>query len=224
MLFRSVSPKEIDASKINWEEKTVTSFEYDGTEKTLDFRADLPDGVKVAIGGKGSATDAGDYAVAIDFFLEESYTGNYVLTGNTAISMNWSIQPKKLDWDTSGLEAYGNTRDDEAYIYGELGIKGIIPADAGEGKLRTSFQADELTGSHEKNEGDSVDVKLAWKDPYKIPDLGTSELCKNYALPEELPTVPGVINDVKQISVQKETLADKGVTYRILLSPYPSGM
>lgn len=211
----AVSPKEIDASKINWEEKTVTSFEYDGTEKTLDFRADLPDGVKVAIGGKGSATDAGDYAVAIDFFLEESYTGNYVLTGNTAISMNWSIQPKKLDWDTSGLEAYGNTRDDEAYIYGELGIKGIIPADAGEGKLRTSFQADELTGSHEKNEGDSVDVKLAWKDPYKIPDLGTSELCKNYALPEELPTVPGVINDVKQISVQKETLADKGVTYRM---------
>lgn len=211
----SVSPKEIDASKINWEEKTVTSYEYDGTEKTLDFRAELPDGVKVAIGGKGSATDAGDYAVTIDFFLEDSYAVNYVLTGNTTVSLQWSILPKKLEWDTSGLEAYGNTRDDEAYIYGELGVEGIVPADAEEGKLRTSFQADELTGSHEKKAGDSENVKLAWKDPYKIPDLGTSELCKNYALPEELPTVLGVINDVERISVQKESFTNKEVSYRM---------
>lgn len=211
----TVSPKEIDASKINWEEKTVTSFEYDGTEKTLDFRADLPDGVRVAIGGNSSATNAGDYAVTIDFFLEEDYAVNYVLAGNTTISTQWSIAPQKLEWDTSGLEAYGNMRDDEAYIYGELGVKGILPADAGEGKLRTSFQADELTGSHENKEGDNEDVKLVWKDPYKIPDLGMSELSKNYSLPEELPTVSGIINDVKQITVAKEALAKEGITYRM---------
>ncbi|MCI8795639.1 MAG: hypothetical protein HFG89_02135 [Dorea sp.] len=211
----TVSPKEIDASKINWEEKTATSFEYDGTEKTLNFRADLPDGVKVAIGGNSSATNAGDYAVTIDFFLEEDYAVNYVLVGNTTISTQWSILPQKLKWDTSGLEAYGNTRDDEAYIYGELGVEGILPADAGEGKLRTSFQADELTGSHENKEGDNEDIKIVWTDPYKIPDLGMSELSKNYSLPEELPTVSGIINDVKQISVGKEALAKEGVTYRM---------
>lgn len=211
----TVSPKEIDASKINWGEKTATSFEYDGTEKTLNFRADLPDGVKVAIGGNSSATNAGDYAVTIDFFLEEDYAVNYVLVGNTTISTQWSILPQKLKWDTSGLEAYGNTRDDEAYIYGELGVEGILPADAGEGKLRTSFQADELTGSHENKEGDNEDIKIVWTDPYKIPDLGMSELSKNYSLPEELPTVSGIINDVKQISVGKEALAKEGVTYRM---------
>lgn len=211
----SVSPKEIDASKIEWEEKTVTSFDYDGTEKTLKFRADLPDGVKVVIGGSSSATDAGDYTVTVDFFLEESYAVNYVLTGNETITLQWSIHPKQLAWDTSGLEVLGNTRDDEAYVYGELGIKGILSADVGEGKLRTSFPAEELTGTHEKEEGDSQDITLSWKDPYKIADLGSSELCKNYALPEELPTVSGIVNDVRQISVKTEELPDDKGAYRM---------
>ena len=224
----SVSPREIDASKINWEEKTVTSFDYDGTEKVLKFRADLPDGVKVAIGGSSSATDAGDYTVTVDFFLEESYAVNYVLTGNETITLQWSIQPKKLEWDTGGLEALGNTRDDEAYVYGELGIKGILSDDAGEGKLRTSFLADELTGTHEKKAGDSEDITLAWKDPYKIADLGNSELCKNYVLPEELPTVPGIVNDVKQISVRTKDLPDSKDSYKMEMeegvSKVPGGL
>lgn len=210
----AVSPKEIDVSKINWEEKMVSSFEYDGTEKSLKFRADMPEGVKVAIGGNSSATDAGNYAVTVDFFLEESYAANYVLTGNTTVTKEWSISPKKLEWDTSGLETVGNTRDDYVSVYGELGIKGILSADIGEGKLRTSFLADELTGTHEKKSGDNEAITLEWKDPYKRPDLGASELGNNYVLPEELPVVSGIINEVNKISVQTEALPDE-VIYRM---------
>ena len=46
-----VSPKEIDVSKINWEERSKTSFVYDGTVQSFDFRADMPDGLKVTIAG-----------------------------------------------------------------------------------------------------------------------------------------------------------------------------
>ncbi len=38
-----VSPKEIDVSSINWEERSKTSFVYDGTDQSFDFRADMPD-------------------------------------------------------------------------------------------------------------------------------------------------------------------------------------
>ena len=114
----SVSPKEIDVSKINWEERSKTSFVYDGTVQSFDFRADMPEGLKVSIGGVNSATNAGTYAVTVDFFLEEGYAGNYVLVGNTSAVKEWTIAPIQLTWNTGDMEIAGNTRDGNVYVYG----------------------------------------------------------------------------------------------------------
>ena len=63
----------------------------------------------------------------VDFFLDESYTGNYVLAGNTSVAKEWTITPIQLEWNTGDLEIAGNTRDGNVYVYGELNVEGLLP-------------------------------------------------------------------------------------------------
>lgn len=193
----AVSPKEIDVSKINWEEESKTSFEYDGTVKSLDFSADMPEGLKVGIGGVNSATDAGIYTATIDFFLDESYKGNYVLTGNVSQTKEWSITPRQLEWNTGDLEVVGNTRDENVYVYGVLSVEGLLPEDARKENLQTSFPADKLTGIYRGGAAGEEEVALAWADEGDSFTLGNSAEAGNYTFPEELPVVSAVIHDVK---------------------------
>ncbi len=210
-----VSPKEIDVSKINWEEKSKSSFVYDGTEKSFDFRADMPEGLKVTIGGATKGTNVGTYAVTIDFFLEEDYMTNYVLVGNTSVTKDWSITPIQLEWNVGDLEIAGNTRDKNVYVYGELGVEGILPADSKNEKLTTSFPVDKITGTHNGLAGDEQQITLAWVDENDRYSLGTDDAAGNYALPEELPTLSAVINDVKITVAPPELEFGGGLAYRL---------
>lgn len=210
-----VSPKEIDISKINWEERSKTSFVYDGTVQSFDFRADMPDGLKVTIGGVNSATNAGTYAATVDFFLDEAYAGNYVLAGDTSVTKEWTIAPIKLEWNTGNLEIAGNTRDKNVYVYGELGVEGLLPADARSEKLATSFPADKITGTHNGLAGDEQEITLVWADENDRYSLGDDEAAGNYALPEELPVLSAVINDVKIMVAPPELEFGGGMAYRL---------
>ncbi len=211
----SVSPKEIDVSKINWEERSKTSFVYDGTVQSFDFRADMPEGLKVSIGGVNSATNAGTYAVTVDFFLEEGYAGNYVLVGNTSAVKEWTIAPIQLTWNTGDMEIAGNTRDGNVYVYGELGVEGILPADAKGEKLTTRFPVDKITGTHNGLSGDEQEITLGWVDENDRYSLGNDEAAGNYALPKELPVLPAVINDVKIMVAPPELEFGGGMAYRL---------
>lgn len=210
-----VSPKEIDLSRINWEERSETSFVYDGTVQSFTFRADMPEGLKVSVGGVNSAVNAGTYTAMVDFFLDESYTGNYVLAGNTSVAKEWTIAPIQLEWNTGDLEIAGNTRDGNVYVYGELGVEGLLPADARSEKLTTSFPADKITGTHNGLAGDEQEITLAWVDENDRYSLGTDEAAGNYALPESLPVLPAVIHDVKIMVAPPELKFGGGLAYRI---------
>ena len=209
-----VSPKEIDVSSINWEERSKTSFVYDGTDQSFDFRADMPEGLKVSIGGVNSAVNAGTYTATVDFFLDESCQGNYVLAGNTSIAKEWTIAPIQLEWNTGDLEIAGNTRDGNVYVYGELGVEGLLPADAKSEKLTTRFPADKITGTHNGLAGDEQEITLAWVDENHRYSLGNDEIAGNYALPETLPILPAVINDVKIMVAPPELKFGGGMAYR----------
>lgn len=209
-----VSPKEIDVSSINWEERSKTSFVYDGTDQSFDFRADMPEGLKVSIGGVNSAVNAGTYTATVDFFLDESCQGNYVLAGNTSIAKEWTIAPIQLEWNTGDLEIAGNTRDGNVYVYGELGVEGLLPADAKSEKLTTRFPADKITGTHNGLAGDEQEITLAWVDENDRYSLGNDEIAGNYALPETLPILPAVINDVKIMVAPPELKFGGGMAYR----------
>lgn len=211
----SVSPKEIDVSKLNWEERSKASFVYDGTVQSFDFRADMPEGLKVTIGGVNSATNAGTYAATVDFFLEEGYAGNYVLAGNTSVTKEWTIAPIQLKWNTGDMEIAGNTRDGKVYVYGELGVDGILPADAKGEKLTTRFPVDKITGTHNGLSGDEQEITLGWVDENDRYSLGNDEVAGNYALPEELPVLPAVINDVKITVAPPELEFGGGMAYRL---------
>lgn len=210
-----VSPKEIDVSKVNWEEKSKSSFVYDGTEKSFDFRADMPDGLKVTVGGVNNATNVGNYTASIDFFLDEDYTDNYVLTGNTSVTKEWSITPIQLEWNIGDLEIAGNTRDKKVYVYGELGVEGILPADAKSEKLTTRFPVDKITGTHNGLAGEEQEITLAWVDENDRYSLGTDGAAGNYALPEELPILSAAINDVKITVAPPELEFGGGLAYRL---------
>ena len=211
----TVSPKEIDIAKLGWEEKTETAFVYDGTEKTFDLRADMPEGLKVAIGGTNSATNAGVYTVTIDFFLEEGYEGTHVITGTPSITQEWSIAPKQLEWNTGDLEAAGNTRDENVFVYGELAVEGIIPQDAREGIVQTSFPVDKINGICTMGAGDEQEITLVWKDENDRYILGEGETAGNYAIPEELPVITGVINSVDIMVAPPELQFGPDLTYRL---------
>ncbi len=211
----SVSPREIDVTKINWEEKTDTSYEYDGTEKTLKVKADLPEGLKVSVGGTVSATEVGTYGVTVDFFLEEGYEGNYVITGPVSAAKEWSITPKRLEWDTGDLEVVGNIRDNDVTIYGDLRVEGYLSADQDDENLPVSFPADLLTGVSTREAGNDQEIRLIWKDENKKYSLGDNPAAKNYVLPEELPVVFGVINDVVKKPVPHGVAVVKGRMYRL---------
>ena len=210
-----VSPKEIDVSQINWEERSETSFVYDGTVQSFAFHADMPEGLKVSVGGVNSAANAGTYTAMVDFFLDESYTGNYVLTGNTSVAKEWTIAPIQLEWNTGDLEIAGNTRDGNVYVYGELSVEGLLPADARSEKLTTSFPADKITGTHNGLAGDEQEITLAWVDENDRYSLGTDEAAGNYALPESLPVLPAVIHDVKIMVAPPEVKFGGGLAYRL---------
>ncbi len=211
----SVSPKEIDLTKINWEEKTVSSYVYDGTEKTLDFKAEMPEGLKVAIGGTNSAVNAGVYTATIDFFLEEGCEGNYVLTGIQSLTKEWSIAPKQLEWNTGDIEVAGNTRDENVYVYGELAVEGLIPEDAKKEVVQTRFPTDKVTGIHNQTAGDEQEIALVWKDENDRYSLGEGETAGNYALPQELPVIPAVINTVDITIAPPELDFGEDRTYRL---------
>lgn len=211
----SVSPREIDVTKINWEEKTDTSYEYDGTEKTLKVKADLPEGLKVSVGGTVSATEVGTYGVTVDFFLEEGYEGNYVITGPVSAAREWSITPKRLEWDTGDLEVVGNIRDNDVTIYGDLRVEGYLSADQDDEKLPVSFPADLITGVPTREAGNDQEIRLIWKDENKKYSLGDNPAAKNYVLPEELPVVFGIINDVVKKPVPHGVAVVKGRMYRL---------
>ena len=202
-------------SKVNWEEKSKSSFVYDGTEKSFDFRADMPDGLKVTVGGVNNATNVGNYTASIDFFLDEDYTDNYVLTGNTSVTKEWSITPIQLEWNIGDLEIAGNTRDKKVYVYGELGVEGILPADAKSEKLTTRFPVDKITGTHNGLAGEEQEITLAWVDENDRYSLGTDGAAGNYALPEELPILPAAINDVKITVAPPELEFGGGLAYRL---------
>ncbi len=223
-----VSPKEIDVSKINWEERSKAAFVYNGTVQSFDFRADMPDGLKVSVGGVNSATNAGVYTATVDFFLDESYAGNYVLAGSTSVTKEWTIAPIQLEWNTGDLEVAGNTRDDNVYVYGELGVEGILPADAKSEKLTTSFPADKITGTHNGLAGDEQEITLMWADENDRYSLGDDETAGNYALPDELPILPAVINDIKITVAPPELEFGGGLAYRLDIesgiSFVPSGL
>lgn len=223
-----VSPREIDVSKINWEEKTVTSYEYDGTEKTLQFKADLPEGLKVSVGGMISATEVGTYGVTVNFFLEEGYEGNYVIAGPASVAKEWNITPRQLEWNTGDLEVAGNTRDGDVYVYGELRVEGYMPADQDDEMLPKSFPAGLITGRSVKNPGNEQEIQLVWKDESMRFTLGDSASSGNYVLPEELPVVYGVINEVVKKPVPHGVAAVKGRMYRLDLesgvSRIPDGL
>ncbi len=211
----SVSPREIDVTKINWEEKTDSSYEYDGTEKTLKVKADLPEGLKVSVGGTVSATEVGTYGVTVDFFLEEGYEGNYVIAGPASAAKEWSITPKRLEWDTGDLEVVGNIRDNDVSIYGDLRVEGYLPADQDDENLPVSFPTDLITGVSSKEPGNDQEIRLIWKDENRKYSLGDSPAAKNYALPEELPVVFGIINDVVKKPVPHGVAVVKGRMYRL---------
>ena len=210
-----VSPKEINLSQINWEERSKTSFVYDGTVQSFTFRADMPEGLKVSVGGVNSATNAGTYTAMVDFFLDESYTGNYVLAGNTSVAKEWTITPIQLEWNTGDLEIAGNTRDGNVYVYGELNVEGLLPEDARNEKITTSFPADKITGTHNGLAGDEQEITLAWVDENDRYSLGTDEAAGNYSLPEELPVLPAVIHDVKIMVAPPELKFGGGLAYRL---------
>lgn len=211
----TVSPKEIDLAKINWEEKTIFSYVYDGTEKTLDFKADMPEGVKVAVGGTNSAVNAGVYTATIDFFLDEGSGGNYVLSGIQSLTKEWTIAPKPLEWNTGDIEVAGNTRDEYVYVYGELAVEGLIPEDAKKEVVQTRFPADKVTGVHDKTAGDEQEIALVWKDENDRYILGEGETAGNYALPQELPVIPAVINRVDITIAPPEVEFGEDRTYRL---------
>lgn len=224
----TVSPREIDVTKINWEEKTVTAFEYDGTEKTLKFRADMPEGLKVSVGGAVSGTAVGAYTVTIDFFLEEGYGRNYVITGPASVTKEWNITPKQLEWNTGDLEVVGNTRDENVYIYGELRVEGLLPADQDEEVIPTSFPTGLITGKSVQGSEYEQEIRLVWKDENMRFTLGDSAAAKNYVLPEELPVIYGVINEVVKKPVPHGVAVVKGRMYRLDLesgvSKVPGGL
>lgn len=211
----SVSPREIDVTKINWEEKTDSSYEYDGTEKTLKVKADLPEGLKVSVGGTVSATEVGTYGVTVDFFLEEGYEGNYVIAGPASAAKEWTITPKRLEWDTGDLEVVGNIRDNDVSIYGDLRVEGYLPADQDDENLPVSFSTDLIAGVSSKEPGNDQEIRLIWKDENRKYSLGDSPAAKNYALPEELPVVFGIINDVVKKPVPHGVAVVKGRMYRL---------
>ncbi len=211
----AVSPKEIDLSKINWEEKTVSSYVYDGTEKTLDFKAEMPEGLKVAIGGTNSAVNAGVYTATIDFFLDEGCEGNYVLSGIQSLTKEWTIAPRQLEWNTGDVEVVGNTRDDCVYVYGVLSVEGLIPEDAKKEVVQTRFTTDKVTGVHSKTAGEEQEIALVWKDENDRYVLGEGETAGNYALPQELPVLTAVINNMDITIAPPELDFGEERTYRL---------
>ena len=49
-------------------------------------------------------------------------------------------------------------------MYGELGVEGLLPADARSEKLTTSFPAGKITGTRNGLAGDEQEITLAWVD------------------------------------------------------------
>ena len=227
----TVGKKKIDLSGIEWNEEDTT-FEYDGEPYSPIFDEELlPEGVEMAVTGTGEATDAGTHKVTVEFRLKPGYEDRYMLddAGGTVVSreLEWTIRPKELEWDTTDLEAVGNTRDDEANIYGELGVSGVVDSDIRDGNVNTSYSTENITGIHDKVAGEDKDISLEWKNEDDKLSLEGSA-AGNYHLPEELPVVSGSVNEVEEIGLPPELEPADGMEYRMDLetriSKVPDGL
>ena len=96
------------------------------------------------------------------------------------------------------------------YIYGELRVEGLLPADQDEEVIPTSFPTGLITGKSVQGSEYEQEIRLVWKDENMRFTLGDSAAAKNYVLPEELPVVYGVINEVVKKPVPHGVAVVKG--------------
>ncbi len=201
----TIVAKEIDVSGAYWD---ITEFVYDGMEKTVSLEGTLPEGV-IASRKTSSGTEAGSYKASVYFSLSGSLDKeHYVIAGPNPLQAEWKIEPKELAWDTTGLSAAGQAGesfDKSISIYGSLGVTGILSQDREE--TESQWPAARLEGSYEGTEAGEQEITLAWKTG-REPSVGG-----NYCLPEEMPVITAMINDVKALP-EAEELAGNGLSCR----------
>ena len=211
----SVNKKLVDVSDIQLDEGP--ELIYNGEEQTKTFTGKLPEYIDMKVLNGNTGKDAGTYTAKIEFTIKEGYEDYYTFADGPSIIVDkdWTIAKKKLDWVTGDLDAVGNTRDDDAYIYGEIGVEGIAPVDKEDGKIPESFPSDKLTGSHGKQPGEDQEIQLEWKDENDRFELGNDGAAGNYEL-DELPVIKdGVINEVKELPLPPELESVEGFEFRM---------
>ncbi len=214
----SVNKKAVDISEIELDD-LESNLVYTGEEQTITFTGKMPEYVDMKIVGGNTGTDAGNYTAQVEFTIKEGYEDRYTFGDGAGTSIivdkSWTIDKKKLDWDTGALDAVGNTRDDNAYIYGEIGVEGIVPIDKEEGAIPETFPTDKITGTHEKLPGEKVEIKLDWKDENDKLELGNDGAAGNYEL-DELPVIKnGIVNEVNEIPLPPELNPVEGTEFRM---------
>lgn len=132
----------------------------------------------------------------------------------TKISCTLKVKKKGLDWaETDGLYAADKADNEtgdkkltaEATLYGRLDVTGILKDD----DAVFDCTADKLSGTYVKVTPGAQKVKLEWRgEPVTL----TGADAGNYALPETLPTVKGVITEV---FVLEEIISEGGGSFRL---------
>lgn len=225
----AVAPREVDLSKISWA-NTKDTFVYNGKPWSVDFQTELPEVLDMTINGTQRAADVGDYPVTIEFSLKEGCESNYVLVGDPVIEKVWKITPIVLEWVTDGcLAAVGNTRDEDVRLYGEIQVSGILPVDSADENIVTSFPIDKIEGTRVgKEAGDEEEIALSWKNEGDTLTFSKNGAAKNYILPDSLPVIHGIINQVDNLPLPPEISAANGTEYQLILergiSELPEGL
>lgn len=124
-----------------------------------------------------------------------------------------TVAKKALTWDVSGLEAVdseqGLNGGNNATLYGELRVAGILPADAADVRFAPESK---LVGTYGATTPGEQKVTLAWEDPNYVAVL-TGTKIDNYTMPASLPVLTGRINAVSVQPNVPESTAD--VQYRL---------
>lgn len=124
-----------------------------------------------------------------------------------------TVAKKALTWDVSGLEAVDSEQSlnggNNATLYGELRVAGILPADAADVRFMPESK---LVGTYGATTPGEQKVTLAWEDPNYVAVL-TGTKIDNYTMPAALPVLTGRINSVSVQPNVPESTAD--VEYRL---------
>ena len=102
----TINKADYDMSKVKWDYNALLSITYDGSEKTVSIKGELPDGVTVKSYTGNKATEIGNYSATVEFYYDEA---NY--NKPTFAPLAWKIKQSVKDVATKVINAFGSVPD-----------------------------------------------------------------------------------------------------------------